>query len=370
MFTTTLPKDRLSACALERGAKQNTSAKYTANAMWHCGLRTKKYIPCHRSWSLNRPCRKAFKSHIIIMQHYFTRITACYLFLVVPRAIRSLVGKRLPPLTRSTHSHTHLLHTSRPFWVAFVCTASALICVDGIRKIIISTRMPMLGSGACMHAHMLPQIYKRMHADVPFVGHSVKPKVTATSARHDRCSPTEYWWHSTEMMFSLWRIISRCQTKKTTTSTKDERNMNCIYLTFYENERACNLCEMFLGTCSQGRAIPIIFNFDAKICELKLLSVLMWALSSTWSHNTKTNMPSSASLVRAIVPFYFISFPHLGFFYSFISTFFLLIFCCCYYLPLYLVALCLQMRTNRYSMNAETVVGSLNAQSRSFFAIR
>lgn len=130
MFTTTLPKDRLSACATvlwikytpsprREGAKNRIPAakkktNWAQNMQWMwCGIvvwgrKSRFHAMGFGVWI---GCHEAFNSHIIIMQHYFTRITACYLFW----SCRELYALWLESVYHLWHV-PHSQHSLRPFW--------------------------------------------------------------------------------------------------------------------------------------------------------------------------------------------------------------------------------------------------------------
>lgn len=173
-------------------------------------------------------CHEAFNFHIIIMQHYFTRITACYLFWSC-RELWALWSE----------SVYHLTHAASFLWGGVrLHQVRTHLCWWHVRKIRISTRMPIwLG---LVHACMRTCYRQFTNECMPTHTHtlcwalSVKSKVTATQSWQERCSPTKYWWHSTEMMFSLWRIISLSdQTEKSPRrQRRPQRKMRETWIAF------------------------------------------------------------------------------------------------------------------------------------------
>lgn len=144
----------------------------------------------------------------------------------------------------------------RPFCgVACVCTKSALICVDGMYGKLEFQRECLYGWVWCMHACAHATANLRTNACQHTHTHTllgtlcqVKSDGDAVVARTLLANQVLMAFNWNDIFIVTHNFAVRPNRKKppttTTTSTKDERNMNCIYLTFYENARACNLCEI------------------------------------------------------------------------------------------------------------------------------
>lgn len=271
MLTTTLRKDRLHmpCTSFKKGDKQNTRAKkkIERKICSECGVAMgwghKVFWMGFGVWI---DCNDWTMKHFLLTHRWyvtcrlFTRITAACIYSGHAASCMLLGWKAF------TTSDSYP-QTQRALQASGIASFSDDVCLHQVRTYLCWWKTANyyytynnLNEDAyvrCMHAcaHATAQFTNEciQSTHTHFVGHSVKSKVTKSVFVCDQRCPTselrvELWWHSTEMMFSFWRIIP-CTDKDTTSTKRWETEIALIYWTYFMGTSAHVNCAKCTWMC-------------------------------------------------------------------------------------------------------------------------